>query len=62
MKADGKSVLIMAHRPAAIEECDKLLALELGARRAFGPRDAVLKEVLANYQDVRRNAGPGGVT
>jgi len=62
MKADGKSVLIMAHRPAAIEECEKLLVLDMGARRAFGPRDEVMKEVLQNYSAVRRSAGPGGVT
>ena len=62
LKSEGKSVLIMAHRPAAIEECDMLLVLDMGARRAFGPRDEVMKEVLQNYQDVRRSAGPGGVT
>lgn len=62
MKAEGRSVLIMAHRPAAIEACDKLLVLELGTRRAFGPREEVLKEVVANYQEIRRSSGPGGVT
>ncbi len=62
MKAEGKSVLIMAHRPAAIEECDMLLVLDGGTRRAFGPRDEVMKEVLQNYKDVRKTAGPGGVT
>ncbi len=62
MKAEGRSVIIMAHRPAAIEECDTLLVLDMGARRAFGPRDEVMKEVLQNYREVRRSAGPGGVT
>lgn len=62
MKSEGKSVLIMAHRPAAIEECDMLLVLEMGARRAFGPRDEVMKEVLQNYKEVRRIAGPSGVS
>lgn len=62
LKAEGQSVLIMAHRPAAIEECDMLLVLDGGTRRAFGPRDQVMKEVLQNYSDVRRAAGPGGVT
>ena len=62
MKSEGKSILIMAHRPAAIEECEKLLVLEMGARRAFGPRDEVLKEVLQNAGELRRAAGPGGVT
>ncbi|MFY0619779.1 type I secretion system permease/ATPase [Shimia sp.] len=61
MKAMGKSVLIMAHRPAAIQECDKLLVLDQGARRAFGPRDTVLKEVLQNYSEVKNSNTPGGV-
>jgi ABC-type protease/lipase transport system fused ATPase/permease subunit len=42
-KAEGGCVLIMAHRPAAIQECDLLLMLEGGARRAFGPKDEVLR-------------------
>ena len=62
MKEDGKSVLIMAHRPAAIEQCDKLLALDLGTRRAFGPRDQVMQDVLSNYKDLRHDRRPGGVT
>ncbi|MBO9472820.1 type I secretion system permease/ATPase [Shimia sp. R10_1] len=60
-KAAGKAVLIMAHRPAAIQECNKLLVLEHGARRAFGPRDEVLKDVLKNYSDVKGVSSPGGV-
>lgn len=64
LKAEGKSVLIMAHRPAAIQECDVILVLEAGARTAFGPRDAVLKQVLSNYSDVQNSLGQniaGGV-
>jgi ATP-binding cassette, subfamily C, bacterial len=60
MKARGGAVLIMAHRPASIRECDMLLVLENGLRRAFGPRDQVLRETLANAEEVRRLA-PGGV-
>ena len=62
LKNEGKSVLIMAHRPAAIEECDTLLVLDMGARRAFGPRDEVMKEVLQNYQSVKKTTAPGGVS
>ena len=61
MKEKGKSILIMAHRPAAIQECEQLLVLDGGARRAFGPRDEVLKEVLQNYSDVKGAKTPGGV-
>jgi ATP-binding cassette subfamily C protein len=59
-KADGRSVIIMAHRPAAIRECDLILILDGGQRRAFGPRDEVLKQNLQNFGDVRGFA-PGGV-
>lgn len=42
LKQQDRAVLIMAHRPAAIRECDKLLVLENGMRTSFGPRDQVL--------------------
>ncbi|MDO6962975.1 type I secretion system permease/ATPase [Rhizobium alvei] len=51
-KKEGRSVVIMAHRPAAIEECDLILILEGGNRVAFGPRDEVLKQHLRNYQQI----------
>ncbi|PSL21259.1 ATP-binding cassette subfamily C protein [Shimia abyssi] len=60
-KADDRIVLIMAHRPAAIRECDMLLVLENGATRAFGPRDEVMKEVLQNYQQIKGSSDPGGI-
>ncbi len=62
LKAAGGSVIIMAHRPAAIQECDLLLVLEDGMRRAFGPRDQVLKEMVKNHTEIVRAAGPGGVS
>lgn len=49
MKTDGKSVLIMAHRPSVIQECDLLLVLEDGMRKAFGPRDQVLRDQVKNH-------------
>ena len=52
MKSEGKSVIIMAHRPAAIAECDLILYVEGGMRKAFGPRDEVLREQLKNYNQV----------
>lgn len=45
-KRAGQSVLIMSHRPSALAECDKVLMIENGRQRAFGPRDAVLQQVL----------------
>lgn len=62
MKAAGKSILIMAHRPAAIQECDVLLVLEDGMRKAFGPRDQVLREMVKNHTDIISASSPGGVS
>ena len=62
MKAEEKSVIIMAHRPAAIEECDTLLVLENGTRVAFGPKDEVMRAVVKNHAEIERSATPGGVS
>jgi len=59
-KKEGRSVVIMAHRPAAIEECDLILILEGGNRVAFGPRDEVLKQHLKNYNSIGQGGQPGG--
>lgn len=61
MKADKRSVMIMAHRPAAIQECDLLLVLDGGMRRAFGPRDEVLRETVQNAKQIQQSKGKGGI-
>ena len=61
VKAAGGAVLIMAHRPAAIQECDQLLVLDGGVRRAYGPRDEVLRGMVRNAGEIARAPGPGGV-
>ncbi|MBE3640393.1 type I secretion system permease/ATPase [Mangrovicoccus algicola] len=61
MKQDGRSVLIMAHRPAAIQECDMLLVLDGGSVKAFGPRDEVLGKMVRNAGEIRAAQTPGGV-
>ena len=60
LKAAGKIVFIMAHRPSAIKECDLLLMIENGARRAFGPKDQVLKEVALNHAEIQKSGGKAG--
>ncbi|MFQ1701094.1 type I secretion system permease/ATPase [Loktanella agnita] len=60
LKHEGKIVFIMAHRPAAIQECDMLLVIEAGARRAFGPKDEVMAEMVKNHDQIKRNAGKAG--
>lgn len=61
MKDAGCSVLIMAHRPAAIQHCDLLMVLEGEVMKAFGPRDEVLKATVLNHKDISRTSGMGGV-
>jgi len=53
VKEAGGAVLIMAHRPAAIQECDLLLVLEGGLCTAFGPRDQVLRAQVRNHTEIR---------
>ncbi|MBR9765781.1 MAG: type I secretion system permease/ATPase [Rhodobacteraceae bacterium] len=61
LRAAGAAVLIMAHRPAAIQECDMLLMLDHGQRVAFGPRDEVLRKVVQNHEHIRGATGTGGL-
>ena len=51
----------MAHRPAAIQECDLIMVLNDGAPVAFGPRDQVLREMVKNAGEIARAVTPGGV-
>lgn len=63
LKAKGGAALIMAHRPSAIHECEKLLVLQNGKPAMFGPTQEVLKKTMANYADLRvTGKTPGGVT
>lgn len=59
IKAQNGIVIIMAHRPAAINECDMLLVLDQGTMRAFGPRDKVLKDMVQNSAEIIRAQGTG---
>ena len=51
-KATGKLVVVMAHRPAAITECDLLLVLQDGVVQDVGPRDEVLRKHVRNHASV----------
>jgi len=62
MKKAGGAVLIMAHRPAAIQECEKLLFLDAGTARAYGPRDAVLRDTVKNLREVGQDNTRRGVS
>jgi len=61
MKSEGKSVLIMAHRPAAIQECEMLLMMDQGMVAAFGPKEEVLRKTVANHEQISKTKAMGGV-
>ena len=42
LKADGTTIVVVAHRPSVLAHADKLLVLRAGAVEAFGDRDAVI--------------------
>ena len=56
-KAAGGIVFVMAHRPDVIFHCDTLLVLEDGAKRAYGPKDEILKQVTKNRDEIVKAAG-----
>ncbi|MFT3688005.1 type I secretion system permease/ATPase [Paenirhodobacter sp.] len=60
IKAAGGIALIMAHRPAALQECDLLLMLDSGRQVAFGPRDEVLRSRVRNSPQIMLAAHAGG--
>ena len=63
LKDEGGSVIIMAHRPNAIQECDTLLVMENGMRMAFGPKDEVLQATVKNHKELgAKQPKPGGVS
>jgi ATP-binding cassette subfamily C protein/ATP-binding cassette subfamily C exporter for protease/lipase/ATP-binding cassette subfamily C protein EexD len=57
LKEQRRTVVIVAHRRAALSQVDKLLILQEGAVAAFGPRDAVLAE-LARQQNQQASGDP----
>jgi ATP-binding cassette subfamily C exporter for protease/lipase len=42
LKAKGKTVVLISHRPGIVGVADRLLILHQGAVQASGPRDGVL--------------------
>ena len=43
----GRIVLVISHRPATLQVCNKVLMIEAGRMRAFGPRDEVMAQITA---------------
>lgn len=55
-KDRGCAVVVIAHRPAAIQDCDLLMVMEEGGSRAFGPRADILRRMVRNHTDIVRAA------
>lgn len=60
-KSKGCAVIVIAHRPDAIKECDLLMVLDHGQRAAFGPREEVLRAMVQNHQQITSAKAPGGI-
>ncbi|MEM9013917.1 MAG: type I secretion system permease/ATPase [Pseudomonadota bacterium] len=65
LKSRGATTVIVAHRPSAIAFVDKLLMLQDGEMKAFGPRDDVLKKIapgmVASFDaNAKQRQGAGG--
>lgn len=55
MKSEGRSVVIMTHRPVAISECDRLMVVENGQVKRLGPRDEIIKSMMKNASGIQRS-------
>lgn len=53
LKARGATLVIIAHRPATLAECDDLLELDAGRARAHGPRAQILRALDARALEAR---------
>ena len=42
MKARGSAIMVMAHRPSAIESCDDIMVIDRGVIRSFGPKSTII--------------------
>ncbi len=62
MKAEGRSVIIMTHRPVAISECDRLMVVDAGQVKAIGPRDEIIRSMMKNASDIQRTISAGATS
>jgi len=56
LKAQGATVVVVAHRPSLLRGVDKLLVLNEGAVQVFGPRAEVLARLARPLQAARERA------
>jgi ATP-binding cassette subfamily C exporter for protease/lipase len=53
LKAEGKTVVLITHRPGVLAVADRLLILRDGRVQADGPRDTVLAALRASAAPVQ---------
>ena len=62
MRANGSTVIVVAHRPSAINAVDQLLFLRDGRQVAFGPKEQILKQIIRTVPGAATgSAGQGSV-
>jgi ATP-binding cassette subfamily C protein len=54
----GGIAIVIAHRPSALANIDKVMAMAAGQVQAFGPKEEVLRKVLAPVPTAAKPAGP----
>lgn len=60
LRSNGSSVVLVTHRPNVLAVVDKLLVLQDGTQKMFGPRDQVLNALFPN--NVPASANPSAKT
>ena len=58
LKAQGKTVVVISHRPNVVAVADRIVLLRDGQLQADGPRDAVLASLQAAQQTAKKAAAP----
>ncbi len=61
LKAAGTTVVVVAHRPSAIQAVDKILFIRDGRQLAFGPRDEILAKILKGPAGGQQQMGSANV-
>ena len=57
LRQAGSTVVVMAHRPAALAEANKILILQDGQVAEFGPRAEIVRTVMQPVSGTRKDAG-----
>ena len=61
LKSAGTTVIVVAHRPSAIQAVDKILFIRDGRQLAFGPRDDILAKILKSPAGGPQQVGSANV-